>query len=187
MTGPPAKKAKAPPSPAKKAKALPSKAPLSELSKYEVQRSENIDRNNAELDALGLRGKSGRSKNPIPQTAEEASELPNLGIEELVKNMPPAEFDKFELAPLPDQEARNFELGQYVAKAWQSDDGSWKCYAARINLITKTGPWIIFESDRCDAYLARHPLRPLKTARPPARLLTSYSPHRHRQVSGQVD
>ena len=58
MTGPPAKKAK---------------APLSELSKIEVQRSENIDRNNAELDALGLKGKSGRSKNPIPQTAEEAS------------------------------------------------------------------------------------------------------------------
>ena len=99
MTGPPAKKAK---------------APLSELSKIEVQRSENIDRNNAELDARGL-GKSGRSKNPIPQTAEEASELPNLGIEDLVKKMPPAEFDKFELAPLPDQEPRNFELGQYVA------------------------------------------------------------------------
>ena len=59
---------------------------------------------------------------------------------------------KFEFAPLPDQEARNFELGQYVAKAWQSDDGSWKCYAARINLMTKNGPWIIFESDRC----ARH-------------------------------
>lgn len=171
MTGPPAKKAK---------------APLSELSKIEVQRSENIDRNNAELDARGL-GKSGRSKNPIPQTAEEASELPNLGIEDLVKKMPPAEFDKFELAPLPDQEPRNFELGQYVAKAWQSDDGTWECYAARINLITKAGPWIMFESDRCDAYLARHPLRPLKTARPPARLLTSYSPHRHRQVPGQVD
>lgn len=180
MTGPPAKKAKTP----------PSKAPLSELSEYEVQRSKTIDRNNAKLDALGLgdKGKSGQSKSPIPQNAaEEASELPNMGIEDLVKNMPPAEFGKFELAPLPDHEARNFELGQYVAKAWQSDDGSWKCYAARINLMTKTGPWIIFESDRCDAYLARHPLRPLKTARPPARLLTSYSPHRHRQVPGQVD
>ena len=151
MTDPPAKKTKSSvPPPVRGSVPPPARgsAPLSQLSEYELQRTKNMQANEEKMNALGLGGK-GKLDQSIPQTAEESAELPNAGIEDLAKNMPPVEFDKFEFAPLPDQEARNFELGQYMAKAWQSDDGSWKCYAARINLMTKKGPWIIFESDKC--------------------------------------
>ena len=56
-------------------------------------------------------------------------------------------FEEFEIMPLPEAGARYFEKNQYIAKAWPSPTGDWQCYAARINAITKAGPYARFEYD----------------------------------------
>ena len=56
-------------------------------------------------------------------------------------------FEEFEIMPLPEEGACYFEKNQYIAKAWPSPTGEWQCYAARINAITKAGPYARFEYD----------------------------------------
>ena len=52
----------------------------------------------------------------------------------------------YEILPLPPLEKdRFFAKGQYIAKACQHEDGSVKYYPARINTLSKAGPWAIFE------------------------------------------
>lgn len=55
-------------------------------------------------------------------------------------------FEQYDILPLLDAGA-HFQKGQYIAKAWPLDDGEWTFYAARLNVLTKAGPYAKFLLD----------------------------------------
>jgi len=77
------------------------------------------------------------------QVARDSAKLPSDDLK--IEGM--EGFEQFEVMPLPEADARYFEKGQYIAKAWPSSTGEWQLYAARINAITKAGPYAHFQYD----------------------------------------
>ena len=77
------------------------------------------------------------------QVARDSAKLPSNDLK--IEGM--EGFEQFEIMPLPEADACYFEKGQYIAKAWPSSTGEWQFYAARINVITKAGPYAHFQYD----------------------------------------
>ena len=77
------------------------------------------------------------------QVARDSAKLPSDDLK--IEGM--EGFEQFEIMPLPEADACYFEKGQYIAKAWPSSTGEWQLYAARINAITKAGPYAHFQYD----------------------------------------
>ena len=77
------------------------------------------------------------------QVARDSAKLPSDDLK--IEGM--EGFEQFEIMPLPEADACYFEKGQYIAKAWPSSTGEWQFYAARINAITKAGPYAHFQYD----------------------------------------
>ena len=77
------------------------------------------------------------------QVARDSAKLPSDDLK--IEGM--EGFEQFEIMPLPEADACYFEKGQYIAKAWPSSTGEWQFFAARINAITKAGPYAHFQYD----------------------------------------
>ena len=56
------------------------------------------------------------------------------------------EFEQYEMLSVLDAGA-HFQKGQYIAKAWPLDGGEWTFYTARLNVLTRAGPWAKFHVD----------------------------------------
>lgn len=59
------------------------------------------------------------------------------------------EFENYEILSIRDA-GLYFQKGQYIAKAWMLDNEEWTFYAARLNVLTKDGPYAYFEADKME-------------------------------------
>lgn len=82
----------------------------------------------------------------VVQVATQDAMLPPESLKmESIKSMP--EFEQFEIVPENLHLVAQFQKGQHIAKAWQQEEGDWTYYAARINSLTKEGPYAYFLAD----------------------------------------
>lgn len=82
----------------------------------------------------------------VVQVVEDCAQvLPPESLKiESIKDM--TEFKNYEILPFPDADAQ-WQKGQYIAKAWSLEANEWTFYAARLNVLTKAGPYAKFEAD----------------------------------------